>query len=361
MKLARDLLSGLFLALALLCAGCIAPMTQRMELAPERVAAESRKQRTVAMQSLFFDEIRLNRVSYPLLQAALPYTGKPARPFLGLYFANKFSFSKSYRATAEELFGVDEELTVLDVIPGSPAEMSGLLPGDRLKSLNGTAFPAGPSASGVIGDFFDRHLIPGVPVVVTVNRDGTLVDLKVTPAGIADYNVVLSSKQSVNARATGNRIIIHRGLLRFAQTDHELALVIAHEIAHNVMGHVRAVLANYALGTLADVAATSVGLITGNSIGAAAALSHVKGFESEADYVGLYIVALAGMPIDHAPEFWRRMATIYPGNIRHRLLATHPTSPERSIALEETIEEIHQKISNGEPLIPEFRLPKNRR
>lgn len=325
-----------------------------MELDPVRVAAEGHKQRTIATQSLFLDEVRLNRVSFPLLEAALPYTGKPAHLVLGLYFANKYSFSKAYRATAKELFGVDEELTVLDVIPGSPAAKGGLLRGDQLKYLNGTALPVGPKASSEIGEFFDRNLILGTPAAITITRNNTLMKMKVTPAAIADYKVVLSSKQSINARATGNRIIINRGLLRFAQTDRELALVIAHEIAHNVMGHVRAVLANYALGALADAAVTSVGLITGNLIGTAAALSHAKGFESEADYVGLYIVALAGMPIGHAPEFWRRMAAIYPGNIRHRLLATHPTSPERAIALEETIEEIHHKIATGVPLIPEF-------
>ena len=110
---------SVFLGVSLLLSGCVTPKTLRHGIDQERLREEERKQRTVAMQSLLFDEIRVNRVSYPLLEAALPYTGKPARPFLGIYFANKHTFSKIYRDTAEELYGVDEELTVLDIIPDS--------------------------------------------------------------------------------------------------------------------------------------------------------------------------------------------------------------------------------------------------
>ena len=347
---------SVLLGVAILLPSCVTPKTLRHAIDEERLREEERKQRTVAMQSLLFDEIRVNRVSYPLLEAALPYTGKPARPFLGIYFANKYTFSKIYRDTAEELYGVDQELTVLDIIPESPADKCGLLPGDALIRINGEQLPVGPDAPAEIDDFFDRHLIPETAILLTVSRDEGLVDLEVVPAGIANYHLILSGKQTVNARATGNKIIINRGLLRFAETDNELAIVISHEIAHNVMKHIRAVLANYTLGTLVDVVANSLGIITGNSVGAAAAYSQVQAFETEADYVGLYIMALAEMPIEDAPEFWRRMATVYPGIIRKRILSTHPPSPERSVALEETIKEIHEKKHSGTPLIPELRL-----
>lgn len=148
-------------------------------------------------------------------------------------------------------------------------------------------------------------------------------------------------------------------MLRFAETDNKLVSVISHEIAHNLMRHVCAVLTNYALGTAVDLATASIGIITANAIGAAAVYAKAPAFEAEADYVALYIMAKAGLPIDQAAQFWCRIAAIQPGSIHHRILATHPSSPKRAIARENTIEEIKQKRALGAELVPELR-PRSR-
>ena len=41
--------------------------------------------------------------------------------------------------------------------------------------------------------------------------------------------------------------IQHSGMLRFAQQDEELALIVGHELAHNSRGHIAAKTANMAL------------------------------------------------------------------------------------------------------------------
>ncbi len=351
------LLAGLAMGLA----GCVTRSTLPMVLDPERVQSEAEIQRIIALESLFFDEIRINRVSFPLLKTALPLTGKPPRPYLGIYFANKHSFQHSFQETASELYGVAEELTILDVVPNSPADQSGLMKGDVLLSLNREPLPVGAEAPQLIDTFLERHLGPNESSALSVARGDQILRLEIVPAAIADYEIVLNRKQNVNARATGKKIIINRGLLRFAESDNELALVISHEIAHNVMRHVRAVMTNYAIGTLVDIAATSVGVVTVNSVGVGAALSQAKAFEAEADYVGLYIMAQAGLPIEEAPEFWRRMSAIYPGTIRRHMISTHPPSPERSVALEESIKEIRAKQQAGQPLNPDLRPRKKPR
>jgi predicted Zn-dependent protease len=74
-------------------------------------------------------------------------------------------------------------------------------------------------------------------------------------------------------------------------------------------------------------------------------------FESEADYVGLYVVARAGMPIDNAPRFWRRMGSqVAPGAISHG--TTHPPTAQRFVALEAAVAEIKAKQAAGQPLLP---------
>jgi predicted Zn-dependent protease len=78
-------------------------------------------------------------------------------------------------------------------------------------------------------------------------------------------------------------------------------------------------------------------------------------FESEADYVGLYIMANSGMPIADAPKFWRRMAAAFPSNIKANYSASHPSTSYRMVALEETVREINVKVEKSEPLLPNMK------
>jgi predicted Zn-dependent protease len=80
--------------------------------------------------------------------------------------------------------------------------------------------------------------------------------------------------------------------------------------------------------------------------------SQARDFEREADYVGLYLTARAGIPIDDAPKFWRRMAVANPASTKGGFLASHPPAAERFLALEATVAEIKSKLATGEPLLP---------
>ncbi len=342
-------------ALWLLVAGCVVPATRPMVVDQAKLERERYHQQAIALESQLFDQMRLHRVAFPILQAAVPFTKERTRAYLGLYYANKYSFSENFRESAEKQFGLEEKLKVLEVIPDSPAELSHVEKGDILLKLNGEQVPSGKDAAIGFAKILQHDLVPGAEVSLTVLRDGDPLELSITPAAIADFTLLLSSKQSVNAKATGKKVVINRGMLRFAETDTELAYVLSHEIAHNVMRHVRAVMVNYTLGTLVDIGAASLGVITGNAVGAMAAYSKAPSFESEADYVGLYIMARSGQPVEGAANFWRRIAAIDPGSIRKRILATHPASPERFVALVDTIEEIQFKIAEGQPLNPELR------
>lgn len=335
--------------------GCVSPATRPMVVDQDRLEKERYHQRAIALESQLFDQMRLHRVGFPILQAAVPFTKERTRAYLGLYYANKYSFSENFRDAAEKQFGLGEKLKVLEVIPNSPADLARFEKGDLLIRLNGQPIPSGENAAVDLAHILENDLASGKKALVTVIRDDDPLDLEITPAAIADFTLLLSSKQSVNAKATGKKIILNRGMLRFAETDTELAYVLSHEVAHNVMRHVRAVVTNYTLGTIVDLAALSVGVVTGNAVGAAAAYSRAPSFESEADYVGLYIMARSGQPIDDAANFWRRIAAIDPKGIQKRLLATHPASPERFVALEDTIKEINFKKAQGLPLDPELR------
>ncbi len=82
-------------------------------------------------------------------------------------------------------------------------------------------------------------------------------------------------------------------------------------------------------------------------------LQFANEYSWEADYVGLYALALAGYDIERAPDFWRRMSTLDPDSIV--FARSHPTTPERFLGLEQTAGEIQQKLTAGLPLTPEIK------
>jgi S1-C subfamily serine protease len=97
---------------------------------------EAEKQRIIALESILFDQRRTHRVAYPLLLSAASIAPERTRPYLGVFYANKYSFAQDFQETAARQYGLDEKLSILEVIPDSPAEFAGLMAGDRLLLLN---------------------------------------------------------------------------------------------------------------------------------------------------------------------------------------------------------------------------------
>ena len=170
--------------------------------------------------------------------------------------------------------------------------------------------------------------------------------------------VVLSDADQINAFADGERVYIAAGMLRFVQDDGELALVLAHEMAHITRGHVEAKQANVLLGAL--VGAVFDGLAggygttmsdLGPQIGASA---YSQEFESEADYVGVYIAGRVGYEVSSAANLWRRLAAEHPDAI-HLAGGTHPSTPVRFQLIRKASEEFLGKQQAGLPLLPEER------
>jgi hypothetical protein len=352
----RNALLSSILALSLGIGACAGPTTQHVEVDDAQVASEARKQREIAFRSLMEDQNRLHDVSFPILTGAVALCGEEIRPAVGLYFANLSFFQEDYREAAASLYGLGASPQIIHVSSGSPAERGGLQAGDVMIAIGGTAVPEGDKAIAAITATWEKAVRPGKPTVFTVLRGGSEVQMEVTSLKACDYPVLAVTSSAVNAFADGEKIGITRGMLRFARDDQELSLVISHELAHNIMKHISAQKQNALFGSILDIlASTVIGVSTGGIFGNVAAQAYSKAFEAEADYVGLYIMTTAGLEINDAPYFWRRMAAEHPGNIKANHASTHPATPERFVALEKTIEEIERKRSAGEPLVPSLK------
>ena len=76
----------------------------------------------------------------------------------------------------------------------------------------------------------------------------------------------------------------------------------------------------------------------------------VRSFEREADYIGMYVAARGGVDISNAEEVFAEFAKLSPSSTSGE--RTHPTTPERQLALKAAREEIEAKRAAGELLIP---------
>ncbi|MDO8346471.1 MAG: M48 family metallopeptidase [Rugosibacter sp.] len=330
--------------------GCAAPGTQRVSVSDSAVKIEERKQMEIVAEEIMAEQVRLADVSWLLQTKGRAICRDDVRPILGIS-----TMSKPNDAMGEiyaEKFGIKDGITVFHVITGSPSDSAGIKRGDILAKINDRNVEKGKPIEELFGAWEQ-----GRSVRMTLERQGKPVTATLTPLVACKYAVGLSPEQIINAFADGNRVMIARGMMSFAKTDNELALVVSHEIAHNSMKHIDAKKQNMWLGLLADIAfvLATKGQAQSPGFAGAGASAYSQEFEAEADYVGLYLMANAGLPITDAPKFWRRMAAAHPQNIKTNHSASHPSTSYRMVALEETVNEIQGKISCGEPLIPNMK------
>lgn len=354
----------------LLCtmlAAC-APTTQRVRVNNDAAEAEARKQRQIALQVVLEDQKRLMRVSYPLLTQGADLCGDDIRYITGMALANSSTLlGEAFKQTAESDYRLSDQVQAVYVVPASAADKAGVRAGDTLLQIGQMPLTSNPDAVKAALEQLQTLTANGQPVRVDIMR--TLpgakpgaakttqnMSLLITPDRACAFPVVLGQGDEVNAYADGKQVIVQRGMIRFANNDTELALVISHEIAHNSMSHIRSKMTNYALGSILDIAVQVLLKVpTQGLFGSAGARAYSQDFESEADYVGLYIMARAGGDIDSAPKLWRRMATLSPAAIQGSHLSSHPATPHRFVALEETVKEIKAKQATGQPLIPNIK------
>lgn len=351
-------------------AACIAPTTQLGTIAPELVAAEQLKQQQLVIQSEIAEQKRLVDIAYPMVRAAVPLCGKYIMTRTGVTVSNIQAYRKEY-VEAARAFGLTDTLVVTAVAAGSAAEKAGIRVSDRLLTVSGAPAPMGKNATTAFANLVaprptDRNVpaLASAPLQFTVGRAATEADssrelaVSIAQDTVCAYGALAQKDEMLNAWADGSQVVVTTAMMRFAGTDDELAIIVAHEIAHNAMRHIDAKQSNATVGAifgaLVDIAFATQGVNTygdfSNSGAAIGAQTFSQDFEREADYVGMYVLARAGRPFDAAANFWRRMAQESPGSIKYA--STHPTSAERFIRLEEFAAEIKKKQQGGEALLP---------
>jgi hypothetical protein len=341
----------LLLAASLQMQGC-ASVTTRPTVDPMLTSREAGVQRRMAVEERIALTDRLSRVSLPLLVNGLPLCGDRVTWYLGMETASEDMFTAEWRQASREVLGVNEHVTVTRVYEDTPAQAAGLRKGDRILMVNGAKIEPGKKCYDTYLERLDAALKHGRSVSFWIERDGAPRLVEAAPAQRCGYPVIMDDTDVINALATGDMVIVNKGLLRFTETDAEVALIVGHELAHNVMEHGLKGSGNQMIGAAIDGIIAGITGVYSNAFTNAGAMAYSQEFEQEADYVGIYFMERGGYDSTGVPKFWRRMGANNPYSIGHA--SSHPTSASRTVFLEECVKEIKAKRKAGQELLPEF-------
>ena len=156
-----------------------------------------------------------------------------------------------------------------------------------------------------------------------------------------EFNVIQDDKM-VNAFALpGGKVAVYTGILPYTKDKDGLATVMGHEIAHALVRHGGERMTTILLAQLGQVAmnvalrdrdpktvaALNIGYGVVTTVGVVLPFSRSQ--ESEADRVGLILMAKAGYDPSKATEFWKSMGAKKGKKSPPEFLSTHPADKRR--------------------------------
>lgn len=145
------------------------------------------------------------------------------------------------------------------------------------------------------------------------------------------WEVTVFESKDVNAFALpGGKIGVFTGLLQVAKTQDQVAAVIGHEVSHVLARHSAERASADIPAQLGGAVASIYGLgqLYGLGVNALFLLPYSRGHESEADLLGLDLMAKAGFDPRQAVVLWQNMAS-QGGGKPPEILSTHPSDTTR--------------------------------
>lgn len=190
------------------------------------------------------------------------------------------------------------------------------------------------------------------------------------------FNFFMVRDNTINAFALpGGFIGVNTGLLLKTKDESELAGVLAHEVAHVTQRHIARSIAAQSRSSLVSTAAMLAAILVGAAAGGGDAamagvaaaqslaiqqqISFTRANETEADRVGLGLLARSGFDPNGMPKFFETMSQLAGSSEINipEMLRTHPVSTTR---IAETKERAQQLDVTPQPQSPSYALTRER-
>ncbi|WMI67168.1 M48 family metallopeptidase [Mangrovimonas sp. YM274] len=153
-----------------------------------------------------------------------------------------------------------------------------------------------------------------------------------------EYNLIKDEQKNAWCMP-GGKIVFYTGILPIADGEAGVATIMGHEVSHALANHGQqrmsaayvqqgiALAGNMAINNDSDRDAFNSYYGVGSNV--LGMLPFSRSHESEADKIGLTLMAIAGYDPSEAVDLWQRMAAESGGQAPPELLSTHPSNQTR--------------------------------
>lgn len=236
----------------------------------------------VALEQLRAQDETVATVAYNLAVRGTALCPQSLSWKTGVKLHNKGQYGAVDRRDAATLFGLGDYPVVLATAPGGAAARAGLMPGDAIVQIGNIKTGPLPDSASYADVQRAEAVLAAERVSIVIERGGTRKPLTLWGERGCVSDVELLPSRKLNAKADGRIVQITTNVLAETQSDDELAFIVAHEMAHNILRHRERL----------------------DRIGRRTA--YIRETEIEADRMGVRLMHAAGYDATAAARFWER-------------------------------------------------------
>ena len=298
-------------------------------------------QKKILINEMAKASIRIHKISWPILLSNREKCKNNKKKSYGSLFADVNDLPKEDKKIFLTLFNsnidpryfykyqVDSFPIILSVAKDSPAHHAGLLKNDIILEINET----------------NTHKFRKKLLFVLESEKNLKFkilrgkkEIKVNMTGIqsCSYNVQVLPSGSPNAFADGEKVFITMAAIKLAQTKDELAFLIGHELAHNILHY-----KNFDASEANSLAINYLDKPKIRQIKSIIVWSNEKR-EIEADIEGVHLAFKAGFSLENVNDYWRRLSVFNPELIK-KSVNIYKSNAYRAALINKTLKKLKDK------------------
>jgi Peptidase family M48 len=199
--------------------------------------------RPVSIRTLAAHELRLATIAYRIATANAAVC--PTREAVtGMVVHDLTRYHRSVRPAVSSAFSMSNGFGILEIVPNSVAAQAGLRVDDEILAV-GRYGVTNPGAWGAAQSYqrmeqfqaIVRAALKGGNTELLIRRRGAVLRVPLRAQYGCGGLLTLKNSSSLNAWSDGKHVLITTGMNTLSQSEDEIAFVIAHEMAHNILGH----------------------------------------------------------------------------------------------------------------------------